>query len=178
MASFGTKISHHGVDSFSGIYVPVYSNKFSVEIILPADIGNANNIQQLDLLCDAVNIPGRRITTMNDQTLHKAALVPYSFMNDELEISFKADNAGVEIEVFTQWMKKIVDEETYEVSYKNDIMSQWKIYQLNKKHEAISGYTVHGVYPIQKSAINLSNESSDLVKFTITATFDRIKKDF
>ena len=157
---------------------PVFSNRFFIEVGLPADLLASADTQRLDILCDSVTLPGLKIATNESMNAYKSTPMPYSFVNDELVVSFKAVKDGIEYGLFNQWLEKIVNPETYELAYKNDVVSDWTVYQLDSANQTISAIKLINVFATSISQIDLTSDTADVVKFTVNAIFERRKREY
>ena len=86
----------------------------------------------VNLLCTAVNIPGKQIATYDREIGGKMEKVAYRTLYGEVTMTFLVLNDYGIRNYFEEWSKLIVDPDTYEPGYKNEYTSQIKIEQLKK----------------------------------------------
>lgn len=88
--------------------------------------------EEVNLLCTAVNIPGRQIATYDRDIGNKMEKVAYRSLYGDVSMTFLLLNDYGVRNYFEEWMKIIVDPDTYEPAYKNEYTSQIRIEQLKK----------------------------------------------
>jgi len=89
--------------------------------------------QEVNLLCTRVNIPGKQIFTYDREIGIKTEKIAYRKSNDEVSMSFLLLNDYGIRKYFETWTNYIVDNDTYEIGYKNEyVAGQVKIQQLRK----------------------------------------------
>jgi len=86
----------------------------------------------VNLLCTAVNIPGKQIATYDREIGGKMEKVAYRNLYQDVSMTFLVLNDYGIRNYFEEWTKQIVDPDTYEPGYKNEYTSQIKIEQLRK----------------------------------------------
>ena len=86
----------------------------------------------VNLLCTAVNIPGKQIATYDREIGGKMEKVAYRNLYQDVSMTFLVLNDYGIRNYFEEWTKLIVDPDTYEPGYKNEYTSQIKIEQLKK----------------------------------------------
>lgn len=88
--------------------------------------------EEVNLLCTAANIPGRQIATYDRDIGGKLEKVAYRPLYGDVSMTFLLLNDYGVRNYFEEWMKIIVDPDTYEPGYKNEYVSQIRIEQLKK----------------------------------------------
>jgi len=132
------------------------------------------------LLCDSVQLPGRRIATMERRTTHKAIKKPYSYLVDEVTFTFTLTNDYYIKKYFDSWQDMIVSGSDKGIAYKDTYTTDIVIQQMGSGNDFIPAYGVKliNAFPISVGTIDLSNQSeNDVVKVTITVGFDDWKDE-
>lgn len=134
-----------------------------------------NDPRDMFLLCDSVQMPGKRISSMEKRTTHKAIKKPYSYMVDEVTFTFTLTNDYYVKKYFDSWQNMIVSGDDKSIAYKDEYTTDIVIQQMSNGNDFIPGYGVKllNAFPIAVNAIELSNQSqNDVVRVTITVGFD------
>lgn len=135
-----------------------------------------NDPRDLFLLCESVQLPGRRIATMEQFHTHFSVKKPYSQIVDEVTFTFLLTNDYYIRKYFDSWQKKIVgDEQSPRIGYRNEYATDVTIQGLSASNDWIPGYQVKliNAYPIAVSAIELSNSSENsILQCSVTLTYD------
>jgi len=133
-----------------------------------------NDPRDINLLCDAVSIPGKQISTLDYQAEKQSIKIPYGYIHDDISLSFLLTNDYYMKTVFDTWINSIINMETYTVAYKKDITCDVIIQQLDEKNTPIYGVKLEGAFPTTINELVLSNESSDTIqKLNVSFSYDR-----
>lgn len=133
-----------------------------------------NDPRDMFLLCDAVQLPGKRINTTERKTTHKGYKMAYSYMVEEVTFSFILTNDYYMKKYFDSWQAMIFDEDNklaHKAEYTTDVIIQ----QMSSGNDFIPAYGVKlkNAFPVAVNTIELSNQSSnDTLKVSITMAFD------
>ena len=134
-----------------------------------------NDPRDMFLLCESVQLPGKRIATMESFVRHKAIKKPYSYMVDEVTISFVLTNDYYARKYFDQWQQMVVDQGSLKVNYKDDYVTDVTIQQLTPSNDIIPAYSIKlkNAFPLAINAIELSNTAENaLLLCSVTLSFD------
>jgi hypothetical protein len=133
-----------------------------------------NDPRDINLLCDAVSIPGKQISTLDYQAEKQSIKIPYGYIHDDISLSFLLTNDYYMKTVFDTWINSIINMETYTVAYKKDITCDVIIQQLDEKNTPIYGVKLEGAFPTTINEIVLSNESTDTIqKLNVSFSYDK-----
>ena len=133
-----------------------------------------NDPRDINLLCDAVSIPGKQISTLDYQAEKQSIKIPYGYIHDDISLSFLLTNDYYMKTVFDTWINSIINMETYTVAYKKDITCDVIIQQLDEKNTPIYGVKLEGAFPTTINEIVLSNDSTDTIqKLNVSFSYDR-----
>lgn len=150
-------------------FAPSFANRYKVE--LPADYGL--NLDQLELLCDAATLPGRNISTSEHPNGSQLKKYPYSYIEDDVTMTFlETSNYSIR-KYFDKWMKNIIDTDKYRVGYKNSFAHDIKIRPLSRKGEHVYGVNLEQAFPTTLNAVDFSNGADEIVRITVTFAYDR-----
>ena len=132
------------------------------------------------ILCQAVSLPGKRISTKEATHNHNLTKKPYSAATDEVSMTFTLTNDYYIKKYFDMWQEMIVDTSSnhYKTSYKRDYVTDVTIQQLSTSNHIIPGYTLmlENAYPIQVGAVELGNANDGLMELTVTWEYDNFRR--
>jgi len=141
--------------------------------------GLYNDPRDIFLLCESVQIPGRRIATMEQFHTHFSVKKPYSMIVDEVTLSFILTNDYHMRKYFDNWQKRIIgDENSPRIGYRSDYATDVTIQGLSPTDSDagwVPGYQVKlkNAYPIAVSAVELSNTAENaLLLCSVTLSYD------
>jgi len=111
-----------------------------------------------DILCQATNLPGRQITTVERRIGMLSQKMPYGFVFDDVNLTFLLDGEYSVKNYFEDWHEKIIGFDTYELSYKTTYTEDVTIEQLDKENEQkIYGVKLKGAFPVTVNPIELGD---------------------
>lgn len=146
------------------------SNFFAVTFFGPASINP--NQYLLNALVESASIPGRSISTFEHGTTSQPVKYPYSFINDDVTLTFLVTNDFYMKNIFDKWMKHVVDDETGKIYYRKDYVSDMTITVLDLDADMIYKCTLQDAYPVTMNAIELSNTNENgLIRVSVTITY-------
>jgi hypothetical protein len=127
------------------------------------------------MLCSAVTLPGKRISTTEATHNHNLSKKPYSMATDEVSMTFLLTNDYYMKKYFDLWQELIINSRGnhYKTSYKDDYCAQIDIHALNNKNENVGyGIKLEKAYPIQVSQVEFSEGAEGLMELTVTWEYD------
>jgi hypothetical protein len=134
-----------------------------------------NDPRDMFLLCSSVQLPGKRIATMEKRTTHKAVKKPYSYLVEEVSFTFTLTNDYYIKKYFDSWQDMIVSGGDKGIAYKSTYTTDIVIQQMGSGNDFIPAYGVKllNAFPIAVNAIELSNRSENqVVEVSITLGYD------
>lgn len=154
-----------------GLAVP---NLYSIE--LPQIAGSDLTFQEKNLTCKAMNLPGRQIATVERIIGPKAEKIPYTFMQDDVSLSFNITNDYAIRKYFDLWMNSIINQTTYEISYKTAYQYDVILHAQQKTESKgmINPYSVRleSAYPTTMNANEFNNEMTNgLVELNVQLSY-------
>ena len=130
------------------------------------------------LLCDSVNIPGRTIMTSEYATGMKQYKKPYSFIDDEISMTFTLTEDYYVFDYFQQWQEFIISQrgdKFYTVNYKEEYTTDIIIQQISGGADFIPTYSVKvkNAFPISLNSVQLANSAENgVVQCSISFGYD------
>lgn len=130
--------------------------------------------RDISILCESTSLPGRSLATLDYQGAEQGIKVPYTYIDDDVEITFLLTNDYYMRNMFDKWISSIFDTELYRAGYKQDYSTDVVIQQLNQKNIPVYGVKLLNAYPISMNAITLDNTAENGVqKVTVTFAYDK-----
>jgi len=134
-----------------------------------------NDPRDMFLLCESVQLPGKRIATMESFITHKAIKKPYSYLVDEVTFTFILTNDYYVRKYFDQWQNMVVNQDSKKIAYKSDYVTDITIQQLSPSNDFVPSYSIKlkNAFPIAVNAVELSNsQENSLLQCSVTLSFD------
>jgi len=182
-ATIGKKVGLATPNRFNVIFSPPTQSLLNINpqaligsLVSGNKIKPANFIsdpRDISLLCETVSIPSRNISTFDYQADKQQNKFPYTFIDDDVTMSFLLTNDYYMRNMIESWMSAIFDVNTYQVGYKKDYSTDIVIQQLNSKNVPVYGVKLEKAFPINISAVELSQGALGFVRTNVTFAFDR-----
>ena len=137
-----------------------------------------NDPRDISLLCESVNLPGRALSTFQNSTGLQVNDFPYTFIDENITMSFIVTNDYYIKLLFDAWLKGVFNEDSYQVGYKSDYSTDIIIQPLNQKDIPVYGVKIEKAYPISISAIELNNSAAGAYsKIQVVFAYDKYKTE-
>ena len=148
------------------------SNRFAVKIF--AVPGWSGSTQDLNIFCESVSLPGKQINTIDyDIGIRRPLKIPTNYTEDDITMVFNLTNNYLAKKAIDEWMKSIIDVDTYLLSYDSDYKRKIEISQLDENNSTVYSMTLKAAFPISMNAIEFDNGSENTVqKLSVTFAFD------
>ena len=184
------------------IMQPALTSNFECHFVIPQDVINRlkdngvpndpNSIDDLKILCSEASLPGSSLATHelnNDFTGVTQRHVYRRLYDDRSDFTFYVNRSYYSIKVFEIWTRFIAGEqvsfgESTNVSYRNNYPKNYKTSIYITKFERDYGikkspnnnklvYTFVNAFPISINSMPVSYDSSQLLKVTVSFSYDR-----
>lgn len=160
--SFKSGIGNHG-----GFARP---NRYSVKI-LNMGSGDQPDTESLEFLASAAVLPGRTIATSEVAQHRETYKHPYTYIDNDVSITFIIPNDFYPKSVMDTWMKKIINPYDYVLRYKKDYAGTIEISALDPKDgKETYGVRLNNCFPTSISDIEVGNDNENSI-MTMTVTF-------
>ncbi|HCV50593.1 MAG TPA: hypothetical protein DGP89_04540 [Saprospirales bacterium] len=151
-------------------------NLFAVTFNGPASINP--DMFLVNAICESASLPGRAISTNEHTTTKHATKTPYTFINDDITLTFLVTNDFYIKNLFEKWMKHVINDEDGKIYYKSQYASDMTITILSLDGKMVHKVQLEKAFPIAFTAMELSNTSeSQVMRFTVTMTYDNFKSN-
>lgn len=152
-------------------------NRFEVFILPPSGLGGFTGSGRLvSLLCESASLPAMSVSTKPYRIYGASYQRPVSseFNGDGITLSFYIDNKMEVKSFFDAWMFKIVNPNSFNVSYQREYVSQIKISQLDEKNNENYSIYLEDVFPRAVNMLDLNMGSTNQVhKLNVTFAYRR-----
>ena len=147
------------------------SNRFSVNITFPVDIGTPAN--KILIFCDAVSMPGMNLTTSQAKTYGEQREFPYEVLFDNVTFTFYVDTNLAVKNAFEKWMASIRNPQTRTFNYYSNYVTDIDIYVHNvaSDEEVVHSVTLHEAYPKTLTPIQMDYSSKDVMKYSVSMNY-------
>ena len=151
-------------------------NLFAVTFNGPASVNP--DMFLVNAICESASLPGRAISTNEHTTTKHATKTPYTFINDDITLTFLVTNDFYIKNLFEKWMKHVINDEDGKIYYKSQYASDMTITILSLDGKMVHKVQLEKAFPIAFTAMELSNASeSQVMRFTVTMTYDNFKSN-
>ena len=165
--------------SEDGYAVP---NRFECLILPPISGSNSSfasgslvgDPRAVSMRCESTTMPGRNLAAMDDTNVYGPTreIVNGVTYAGDVEMTFYASSGLEERVFFEEWQKKAFNEETWDVGYHQDYVSEVQIYLLDKQDQRRYGIRLHEAWPKTIGAVALNQApSSEIIKIPVTFSF-------
>ena len=149
------------------------TNRYEVQIPFPGGAwGTDIEVGQLtSLLCESVSIPGLNIATQPHLTYGESREMPYNRNFEPVQMTFYVD-AGMQVKTaFDRWLATIIHPQTRTVNYYENYAKDILIHVITVDEQRAMSIKLFEAYPKTISAIQMSQESKDIMKLQVTFQF-------
>ena len=147
-------------------------NRF--EVIITAPMPNYAAQRKVSLRCESVLLPGRNLNTGTDGMPYGPTreIVDGVTYAEEIAMTFQASSGLDERVFFEEWQKQAFDENSWNVGYYNDYVSEVQIYLLDRKDQRRYGLRLLEAFPKTIEATELNQGSNnELIKTSVNFSF-------
>ena len=161
-------------------------NRFEVLILSPPKRGGGittnayagsergSDARAVSLRCESVNLPGRNLNSLTDTNIYGPTreIVDGVTYAEDITMTFQASSGLNERVFFEEWQKQAFDENSWNVGYYNDYVSEVQIYLLDRKDQRRYGLRLLEAFPKTIEATELNQGSNnELIKTSVNFSF-------
>ena len=132
-----------------------------------------NDPRDISILCQSVTLPGRSLSTFDHQDYKQSNKFPYTFIDEDVTISFLLTNDYYMRKMFDSWQSNIFNSESYIAGYKSNYSVDVIIQQLDQQNTPVYGVKLEKAYPVSHESIELSQDATDAIKMSVTFAYDK-----
>ena len=161
-------------------------NRFEVLILSPPKRGGGittnayagsergSDARAVSLRCESIQLPGRNLNTLTDSNIYGPTreIVDGVTYAEDISMIFQASSGLNERVFFEEWQKQAFDENTWNVGYYNDYVSEVHIYLLDRKDQRRYGLKLMEAFPKTIEGTELSQSSNnEIIKTSVSFSF-------
>lgn len=153
---------------------------FEVQFSLPAIV--QGNARQLSFLCNAANIPGRRIEKVNVRRYGMGFEQPFAIGTayDALSLDFYCDGAADNLKILHKWMDSIFSFSTtdfQQVEYSSKYTTTLNLFQYDVTGKTIAEWIFYDAFPEGLPPINLNwNARNSVIIIPVAFGYSRYEQ--
>ena len=136
--------------------------------------GGTQRLRKISLRCEAVNLPGRNVSTMTDSNIYGPTreMVEGVTYAEDVTLTFQSSSDLDERRYFEQWQENMFNPNTWNLGYYNDYIGVVEIYILDKQDQRQYGLKLHEAFPKSINATTLNAASTtEIIKVDIAFSF-------
>ena len=172
-----------GFHSEDGYAIP---NRFEVIITPPPKMGastltnpfhgseRSSDARAVSLRCESISMPGRNLNTLTDSNIYGPTreIVDGVTYAEDITMTFQASSGLQERVFFEEWQKQAFDENSWNVGYYNDYVSEVQIYLLDRKDQRRYGLKLIEAFPKTIEATELNQgANNEIIKTSVSFSF-------
>ena len=152
-------------------------SRFEVFILPPPGLGALTGSGRfVSLMCESASLPAMSISTKPFRIYGASYQRPVSseFNGDGITLSFYIDNQMEVKSFFDAWMFKVVNPNSFNVSYQKEYVSQIKIAQLDEQNNETYSVYLEDAFPRAVNMLDLNMGATNQVhKLNVTFAYRR-----
>ena len=158
-------------------YNPVPVNRYVAKIFAPISLPGLDT-KTLSLRVESAELPGKSIPTSDARLYGPLRKIPYNLSFIDSTFTFMcSDNYMIEKRFFDEWANYIVDENTFDVEYYDNLVGGIELSLLDNLNEEMYVVEFREVFPLNVSAINVGfGQMNDHAKFSVTFSYRKWRK--
>tara|TARA_B110000495_G_C23003293_1_gene592356 strand:+ start:541 stop:1329 length:789 start_codon:yes stop_codon:yes gene_type:complete len=142
------------------------SGSFDVKTLL-------SDPRDISFLCSRAALPSWNISTFEYQSNKMTNKLPYTYIHEDLTISFLCTNDYFIKKMMDQWMLNVANPDGQTVGYKSTYTTDIVVMSINKKNIPIYSYKFENAYPLIQTAIEFEQGGTEFINFDVTFAYDR-----
>lgn len=132
-----------------------------------------NDPRDISILCDSVTLPGRQISTTEVQTNMLSIKTPYTYINDDVTMTFFITNDHFMKKYFENWFNRMFDRSKMTMKYRSQYTTDIILQQLDQKDTPTYTVTLKNAFPTSITSYEMTNSGENQVqKLTVTLAYE------
>ena len=155
---------------------PVPVNRYIAKVYCP--IVSSIDTQTLAMTVESAELPGKTITTSESRLYGPIRKIPYNLGFIDTTFTFMcSDNFLVEKRFFDDWADFIINPNTFDAEYHDNLVGSINLQLLSNENELMYEVEYMEVFPINVSAMNVGfAQMNDYAKFSVTFSYRKWKR--
>ena len=133
-----------------------------------------DDARAVSMRCESVSMPGRTLATAPDTDIYgpEREFVNGVVYAGDVDMLFQASSDLKERTFFEKWHQRAFSEETWNVSYHQNYVSEVQIYLLDKQDQRRYGVRLHEAYPKTIGPVALNQApATEIIKIPVSFSF-------
>ena len=148
------------------------ANRFEVFIPPPGIINQYyNNIPYLTYRCEAAQLPGRHLTTVNQKTFGPYEKFPVHTTYNDIDLTFIVDGNMTARNIFDAWIDYINPASSNNFRYRQEYETTITVNQYSVDDKMIYQSNLYEAYPVSINQLDLDWSSEGYHKLTVTFAY-------
>ncbi len=155
---------------------PVPVNRYVAKIFCPV-VPQIIDTKTLAMRVESAELPGKTITTSDARLYGPIRKIPYNLGFIDSTFTFMcSNNYLVEKRFFDNWENYIIDQDTFNAEYYDNLVGKINLQLLNDGNEVMYEVEYIEAFPINVSAINVGyGQMNEYAKFSVTFSYRKWK---
>ncbi len=144
------------------------------EVYIPStDHSDGMHSQDLTLVCEQAELPGKTILTVEDKLYGPVRKIGYGQMFIDTTMTFICTAEGwKEKTYFNDWQNKIVDPDMYDASYYEDYTTNIYLRTFSEYNKSSYGIKFLEAFPLNVGAVNLGwSQNNEYARLSVTFAY-------
>jgi hypothetical protein len=151
---------------------PARPSRFDVQFGVPNGLYSYLNIgRNLAFRCERAELPGRTLSTFDRKIYGPVEKHPYLMTYNDLNFTFIVSDTMEEKAFFDAWLELINPQDTYNMKYKTDYVTDVIINQYTLQDENLLSITLLDAFPISVNQLDLDWSSDGYHKLSVTFAY-------
>jgi hypothetical protein len=148
------------------------TNRFDVNVPIPIGlIQYVKNTRSLNYRCEATNLPGRTVATMEQKTYGPIEKYPYLSTYNDIDLTFIVDGDMNQKVFFDAWINYLNPTQSNNFRYKSDYATTLSINQYDQSNNLTYTVALFDAYPISMNQLDLDWSNDGYHKLSITFAY-------
>jgi len=134
----------------------------------------SSDARAVSLRCESINLPGRNLNSLTDTNIYGPTreIVDGVTYAEDIAMTFQASSGLNERVFFEEWQKQAFNENTWNVGYYNDYVSEVHIYLLDRKDQRRYGIKLIEAFPKTIEGTDLNQgANNEIIKTSVSFSF-------
>ena len=132
------------------------------------------DMRSFSMRCESITMPFRALTTIEDANIYgptREIVSGISYAGD-IDLVFQSTGDLGERVFFEEWQKQAFNENTWNLNYHKDYVSEVQIFLLDMKDVRKYGVVLHEAYPKTLNGVDLTaGAATEIIKTTVGMSF-------
>jgi hypothetical protein len=148
------------------------TSRFAVTMQPPRSLGGSiKDLRKILLYCDAINLPGITLQTVEAKTFGELREMPYNKLYDNVSMGFYVDNAMNVKRMFDSWMGAVQNPTTRTFNYYKDYTTDITIEVFDVADKSRYEVVLYQCYPKSINPVSMDYAGKDVMKLNVSMNY-------